>query len=67
MHTGAFRNRAYAEDLLYRLERQNYPAFLLYSDGLYKVQVGAFAQLDNAIRMEEALRRAGYSTFITAE
>ncbi|MCD8336422.1 MAG: N-acetylmuramoyl-L-alanine amidase [Lachnospiraceae bacterium] len=66
VQTGAFSNRAYAEDLLFRLQQQNYPAFLLYSDGLYKVQVGAFAQLDNAIRMEAALRRAGYSTFITA-
>ncbi|MCD8076445.1 MAG: N-acetylmuramoyl-L-alanine amidase [Lachnospiraceae bacterium] len=67
VQTGAFSNRAYAEDLLFRLQQQNYPAFLLYSDGLYKVQVGAFAQLENAIRMEAALRKAGYSTFITAE
>ncbi|MCD7956908.1 MAG: N-acetylmuramoyl-L-alanine amidase [Lachnospiraceae bacterium] len=65
VQTGAYRNRAYAEDLLYRLQQQNYPAFLLYEDGLYKVQVGAFAQLDNAVRMESALRKAGYSTFIT--
>jgi len=67
VQTGAFSNRAYAEDLLFRLQQQNYPAFLLYSDGLYKVQVGAFAQLENAIRMEAALRKAGYSTFITAQ
>ncbi|MCD7715763.1 MAG: N-acetylmuramoyl-L-alanine amidase [Lachnospiraceae bacterium] len=67
VQTGAYRNRSYAEDLLYRLQQQNYPAFLLYDDGLYKVQVGAFAQLDNAVKMEAALRRAGYSTFITAE
>ncbi|MCD8103893.1 MAG: N-acetylmuramoyl-L-alanine amidase [Lachnospiraceae bacterium] len=65
VQTGAYRNRAYAEDLLYRLQQQNYPAFLLYEDGLYKVQVGAFAQLDNAVQMEAALRRAGYSTFLT--
>ncbi|MCD7762604.1 MAG: N-acetylmuramoyl-L-alanine amidase [Lachnospiraceae bacterium] len=67
VQTGAYRNRSYAEDLLYRLQQQNYPAFLLYDDGLYKVQVGAFAQLDNAVKMEAALRRAGYSTFITTE
>ncbi len=67
VQTGAYRNRAYAEDLLYRLQQQNYPAFLLYDDGLYKVQVGAFAQLDNVVKMEAALRRAGYSTFITTE
>ncbi|MCD7745807.1 MAG: N-acetylmuramoyl-L-alanine amidase [Lachnospiraceae bacterium] len=67
VQAGAYRNRAYAEDLLYRLKQQGYPAFLLFDDGLYKVQVGAFAQLDHAIQMETALRQAGYSTFITAE
>lgn len=65
VQTGAFRNRQYAEELLYQLQRQNYPAWLLYEDSLYKVQVGAYRKLDNAVRMEQALRRAGYSTFIT--
>ncbi|MDD6326549.1 MAG: N-acetylmuramoyl-L-alanine amidase [Lachnospiraceae bacterium] len=64
VQTGAYRNRAYAEDLLYRLQGQNFPAYILLEDGLYKVQVGAYRQLDNAVRMEEALRDQGYSTFI---
>lgn len=64
VQTGAYRNRAYAEDLLYRLQDQNFPAYILLEDGLYKVQVGAYRQLDNAVRMEEALRDQGYSTFI---
>ena len=64
VQTGAYRNRAYAEDLLYRLQGQNFPAHILLEDGLYKVQVGAYRQLDNAVRMEEALRDQGYSTFI---
>ncbi len=62
---GAFRRREYAEDLLYQLLGQNFPAYILYEDNFYKVQVGAFRQLDNAVRMEEALRRKGYSTFLT--
>lgn len=62
---GAFRNRQYAEDLLYRLLQQNYPAYILLEDNLYKVQVGAFRQLDNAVRMEQALRQNGYATFLT--
>ena len=66
VQTGAFRNRAYAEDLLYRLLGQNYPAYILWEEPLYKVQVGAFRQLDNAVRMEEALRRRGYETFIAS-
>lgn len=65
VQTGAFRNRQYAEDLLYRLLQQNYPAYILREDDYYKVQVGAFRQLDNAVRMEQALRQRGYSTFLT--
>ncbi|MFR8549210.1 MAG: SPOR domain-containing protein, partial [Lachnospiraceae bacterium] len=65
VQTGAFKRREYAEDLLYRLLSQNFPAYILREDDYYKVQVGAFRQLDNAVRMEEALRRQGYATFIT--
>lgn len=65
VQAGAFRNRQYAEELLYQLLQQNFPAFILREDNYYKVQVGAFRQLENAVRMEETLRRCGYSTFIT--
>lgn len=65
VQTGAFRRRAYAEDLLYELLGQNFPAFLLHENGLFKVQVGAFRQLDHAVQMEQALRRKGYATFLT--
>lgn len=65
VQTGAFRNRNYADDMLYQLLGQNYPAYILMEDGFYKVQVGAFRQLDNAVRMEQALRMAGYPTYIT--
>jgi len=33
---------------------------------LYRVQVGAFTNMDNAIRLENTLRRLGYSTFIVS-
>lgn len=65
VQTGAFRRREYAEDMLYQLLGQNFPAYILFEDNYYKVQVGAFRQLDNVVRMEDALRRQGYSTFIT--
>ena len=65
VQTGAFMRKAYAEDLLYQLLGQNYPVYILKDGNFYKVQVGAFRNLDNAVRMEEALRRQGYSTFIT--
>ena len=51
--------RAYA----YRDNRSQ--AFVIYDDGLYKVQVGAFQFLANAIKMEERLRNYRYNTFIT--
>lgn len=65
VQTGAFRNKAYAENLLYQLLSKNYPAYILWEDGFYKVQAGAFRNLDNAVQMEQALRKAGYATYIT--
>ena len=64
---GAFKNRQYADQLLYELLDQGYPAFLLDQDGYFKVQVGAYLQLGNAIAMEQRLRDAGYSTLITTK
>ena len=64
VQTGAYRNWAYAENLLRRLQSQNFPAYILLEDGLYKVQVGAYRKLDNAVQMEKTLRDQGYSTFL---
>ena len=66
VQTGSFRERANADNLLYELEDQGFPAFILREDGLYKVQVGAFKNLENAVKMERSLRNAGYSTWIDA-
>ena len=52
--------------MLYTLQAQGYPAFLLYEDGLFKVQVGAYKNLSNAVKMEQALRKSGYSTWIVS-
>ncbi|MFR5489639.1 MAG: SPOR domain-containing protein [Lachnospiraceae bacterium] len=38
---------------------------MLQQDGYYKVQVGAFEQLGNAVLMEQRLRKDGYQTLIT--
>ncbi len=65
VQVGAFKNRQYADQLLYELLDQGYPAFLLNEDGFYKVQVGAYLQLGNAIAMEQRLRDGGYTTLIT--
>lgn len=65
VQVGLFKNKQYADQLLYELLDQGYPAFMLDEDGFYKVQVGAYLQLGNAIAMEQRLRDAGYSTLIT--
>lgn len=65
VQVGAFKNREYADNLVYELDDKGFPAFLIFEDGFYKVQVGAFRNLGNAIRMEQRLRNAGYSTWIT--
>ena len=64
VQTGAFRDRANADRMLYRLLEQGYPSFLLEENDMYKVQTGAFQQLGNAISMEQRLRDDGYSTVI---
>lgn len=67
VQTGAFRNPEYAQDMLYRLTQQGYPAFVIQDGDLYKVQVGAFELLDNAIKVEAVLRRQGYPTYLVKE
>lgn len=65
VQVGLFRQRQYADNLLYELLEKGYPAFLLSEDGFFKIQVGAYRQLGNAITMERRLRREGYATLIT--
>lgn len=65
VQTGVFRQQENAQEMLYQLLQQGFPAYIINEDGYYKVQVGMYARLDNAIRMEAVLRRHGYSTFLT--
>ena len=65
VQTGAFDNQANADTMLNRLLMEDIPAFIIYENGLYKVQVGAYKKLDNAVKMERRLRRMGYNTYIT--
>ncbi len=65
VQTGAYRNKENADRMLNSLLIDGFPAFIIYEDGYYKVQVGAYAILSNAIKMERRLRRFHYSTYIT--
>lgn len=64
IQTGAFRVRSLAEIQTNILKSQGFPAFVVYEDGLYKVRVGAFRNMDNAVKMEQALRQLGHNTFM---
>ena len=65
IQAGAFRNKIYADNLLLRLKRQGYPAYLDFAGNLYRVRVGKYDQLDRAVDMEQRLKARGYTTFLT--
>lgn len=65
VQVGAFRNKQLAGNLALQLRNQGFPAEVEVEDGLFKVRVGEFENLDNAVAMEQRLRMMGYNTFIT--
>lgn len=65
IQTGLFRNKVYADNLLLRLKRQGYPAALDYDGKYYRIRVGNYEDLDQAVDMEERLKNRGYTTFLT--
>ena len=64
VQTGAYRVRSLAEAQMEELKGQGFPAFVVLEEGLYKVRVGAFQDIDHAVQMEQALKRYGYHTFM---
>ncbi len=67
IQVASYQQREYAQALLEQLQSQNLPAFLVFDDGLYKVRVGAYLDIDNAARMEQLLRNYGYQTYMVRE
>ena len=66
VQVGLFRNKVYADNLLLRLKRQGYSAYLDFdNNGLYRVRVGDYESLDQAADMEQRLKNRGYTTFLT--
>ena len=56
-----------ADRLVNELQASGLTAFLVYDDGLYKVRVGAFLNMDYAVQMERNLRNMGYPTVLVRE
>lgn len=67
VQVGLFRNRIYADNLQLRLNRQGYPAVIDTDPktGFYRVRVGEYTSLDQAVEMEQRLKNRGYTTFLT--
>lgn len=64
IQTGAFRNQKYAERLLVELQEMEFPARIEMGEGFYRVRVGNYSTLNDAVLMEQRLKRAGYPTVI---
>lgn len=67
VQTGVYRMRSLAEQQLEELRKQGFEAFLVYDGYYYRIRVGAFKNLDNAVRMEQQLRAAGFPTVLVYE
>ena len=65
VQVGAFTVRQFADEVLEELQADGFPAWIEAEDGYFRVKVGAYENLDNAVRMEQRLRRKGYNTSIT--
>lgn len=64
VQAGAFRNASYAQRLQRELTEQDFPVSIEQGDGLFRVMVGMFPTLDEAVDMERRLKRAGYQTVV---
>ena len=60
VQVGAYRNERYAQNLLEELLEQDFPAYIVEGDRLYRVRVGNYITLEDAARMEQMLKRAGF-------
>ena len=67
VQTGVYQNQQAAKQQVNQLAAQGFPAFMVYDNGVFKVRVGAFLNMDNAVRMEQELKNYGYNTFLVRE
>lgn len=67
VQVGAFRREIYADRLLDELVEAEFPAYIDDSGIYHRVQVGNYTRLQDAIEMEQRLKRAGYQTIIITQ
>lgn len=66
VQTGLFRNPANAQRMLNDLLSKDFPAFIDNTGPYISVQVGGYKTLNEAVEMEQRLRRQGYDTLIVS-
>lgn len=65
VQAGAYRERENAENLLSLLENDGFPAYIIYHDGLYKVQIALTHVSATPSPWSGKCGRRGYNTYIT--
>lgn len=65
VQTGAFRREENAWKLYQKLMKQCFPAEIGKNEDFFLVWVGNYEKLDNAVKMEQMLKRLGYAAYIT--
>ena len=65
VQTGAFRREENAWKLYQKLLKQCFPAEIGKDEDFFLVWVGNYEKLDNAVKMEQKLKRLGYAAYIT--
>ncbi len=66
VQVGAFRNWNNAQRMLDELLEQDFPAFIDDSGPYIRVQAGGYRDLNQAVELEQRLKRAGYQTVIVS-
>jgi len=65
VQVGAFKYREYAEELLQRLSSHGFTGTIV-KDGIYRVWVGEYLERNEAERLADDLRTAGFETFLNS-
>ena len=52
---------------MFLFAKLQFDTYMIKAGGMYKIQVGAFAQKSNADAMMKKLKAAGFNAFITTE
>ena len=64
---GLYRNFSNAQYALNRAVADGYEGNIVYKDPYYAVQIGEYNTLDEAVRLENELKKKGYDTLVIKE